>query len=241
MSATPETPREKGKEGDAPQVVPPVNEQPVAPPADPQQPATPPTQPPKVETPAKPDFEKLYKESSSEALTQKARADAAEAQLQGLTKEPTDSELRAAFPEWDVMSDAEKASASRAFNAERIAQGLKAERDAEKAEKNRASNVDAAIASHPDLEGKEQAFRDFCAKPTHRTVDPTILVDAFLHKASATAPAPPTPSPGLESGNGGPRTPEKPKKISIEEAAEIRKMDYRRYLKLVKAGEIEEL
>ena len=45
----------------------------------------------------------------------------------------------------------------------------------------------------------------------------------------------PAPTPGLEPGNGGPRTPDRPKLLTAEELATLRKTDERGYVAYVKA------
>lgn len=65
-----------------------------------------------------------------------------------------------------------------------------------------------------------------------------VLVNSFL-QTQGTAPAPTvTPKPGLESGNGGPRTPEKPKNLSGDELAALRKTDQKAYEQYLKTHDI---
>src|ERR1019366_5662873 len=84
---------------------------------------------PKTETPAQPiveptvpavDYEKKFAESTRENLLLRERIAAEDKAQQELTKEPTDSDLRTAFPECDLMSDTEKRLATRTLRAERI-------------------------------------------------------------------------------------------------------------------------
>jgi hypothetical protein len=44
----------------------------------------------------------------------------------------------------------------------------------------------------------------------------------------------------METGQGGPKEPPKPKdtRLSIEEGAELRKTDYKKYVEYLKAGKI---
>jgi hypothetical protein len=152
-----------------------------------------------------------------------------------LTNEPTDSELQAAFPEWDVMTDTEKRLARETSRATRIASQLQQERQEEKAKAAWNTDLELTIAQNPSLQGKEQAFKDFANKPTRRGVDLETLRKAFLFDSSTSAPKPkPTLKPGLLPGNGGPRDPEKPKTLSGEELKTLRQTDsagYREYVK----------
>jgi hypothetical protein len=88
-----------------------------------------------------------------------------------LTNEPTDSELQAAFPEWELMTDTEKRLARETSKATRIASSIQQERLEEKAKAAWNTDLELTIASNPTLQGKEQAFKDFANKPTRRGVD----------------------------------------------------------------------
>ncbi len=68
-----------------------------------------------------------------------------------------------------------------------------------------------------------------------------VLTAAFLQKSGAsTPPAPkPTPKPGLETGNGGPRTPEKPKSLSAVELKTLRETNPQGYAEYVKTHDID--
>ena len=64
-----------------------------------------------------------------------------------------------------------------------------------------------------------------------------VLISAFLGEA-APAPAPrTTPKPGLEPGNGGPRTPDKPKLITSSELQALRKSDEKEYMKYIRTDD----
>jgi hypothetical protein len=213
--------------------------EPVAP-----QPASEPTVPPNPPAPpaAEPiDYEKKFAESTKENQILAARLADAERNRKELTNEPTDSELQAAFPEWELMTDTEKRLARETFSAKRIATSLQQKEQEREAKSAWNTDLELTIAKNPSLQGKEQAFKDFANKPTHRGAPLATLVSAFLFESSsAPSPAPsPTPSaPGLEPGNGGPRAPEKPKVLSGEELANLRKADQRAYLEYIKTHDI---
>jgi hypothetical protein len=152
-----------------------------------------------------------------------------------LTNQPTDSDLRAAFPEWEVMTENERSLARRTFATERLTTSILQEREQEKATQRWNTELELTIAQKPALQGKEQAFKEFANKPTHRGAPLETLVSAFLFEASSTpTPTRPTPrTPGLESGTGGPKTPEKPKLLSGEELKNLRQSDpaaHRKYI-----------
>jgi hypothetical protein len=184
------------------------------------------------------ELKKKFGASTTENQVLQARLKAQEDARKELTKEPTDSEFRTAFPDWDVLDDSQKADKRRIYNAERSA--LAARQIAEEIRDERARNtsIQLALSSTPALQGKEQAFTEYVSRPQYKGVPMEVLVDAFLGK-QGTAPEPPkpTPRPGLEPGNGGPRTPDKgPKKYTAEEMKTIRETDARRYAEIVKSG-----
>ena len=188
------------------------------------------------ETPAAPaiDYEKKFAESSRENQILQEKLKAQEAARQELTKEPTDSDLRTAFPDWDTLDDFQKNIARRTYNSERIA--TRAAQTTEQLAQERAWNtsIELAVSSNTSLQGKEQAFRQYASKPQYRNVPMEVLVDAFLQKNGGEPPKP-TPKPGLEPGSGGPRTPEKPKTLSAEDLALLRTSNpkgYQDYLKM---------
>ena len=203
--------------------VPPVT----TPPAEPVTPPTPPV-----------DYEKKFSESSRENQLLQERIRSLEAAGQDLTKEPTDSDLKAAFPEWDGLDDFQKGVARRAYNAERIAGASAQKADALASERSWNTSIELAVSSNPSLQGKEQAFRQFAQKPQYRNVPMDLLVDTFLQR-NPSAPPTTTPRPGLEPGNGGPRTPDKPQQISADDLALLRKTDEKAYMEYVKTHEID--
>jgi hypothetical protein len=161
------------------------------------------------------------------------------------TKEPTDSDFRTAFPDWDLVDDSQRAVYRRIYNAERAA--LNAQQIAAEAREERARNtsIELAISSTPALQGKEQAFRQFASRPQYKGIPADVLVKAFfgdLGTSPAPSPTPPAPAPesrpGLEPGNGGPRTPDAPKTLSAEELEILRKSDYKAYEAYIKTHEI---
>jgi hypothetical protein len=201
--------------------------------------ATPPAEPPKEPTPPI-DYEKKFAESTRENQLLLQRLAAEEKARQELTKEPTDSEYRTAFPDWDILDDAQKADKRRIYNAERAALAARQDIAEIKEERARNTSIQLVISSTPALQGKEQAFREYASKPQYKGIPMEVLVDAFLGKQSATPEPPkPTPKPGLELGNGGPRTPETPKTLSTEALATLRQSDPKAFQDYLKTHPIE--
>ena len=216
--------------------------EPAAPPQDPEPPQAPPAPPANPpQEPQRPDYETKFKESTRENQILNAQLRASEEARRRLTNDPTEDELRAAFPDWEFLTESERTTRTLAFKADRRTQALASEREAEKAERDWKTNVEMAITANPALQGHEEAFREFAMKPTHRLTPMETLVAAFQTKVSTPPanPNPPTPEPGLESGNGGPREPSKPKTKSATELKMLRKTDYLAYQEYIKTHPID--
>jgi hypothetical protein len=205
--------------------------------ANPQQPASEPTAPAQPEAPAPIDYEKKFKEQAKENILLNERI-RQEALRRESTPEPTDTEVQSAFPEWEYMSDAEKRSAKLAYKADRTASAIAAERFAEKAERARQTDLEIFEAANPDLRDKAREFKDFANKPQNRTLPLDVLKKAFLYDNQMTPTQPSTPQPGLEQGNGGPRTEEKPKILSGEQLATLRSSDEKAWRQYIQEHDI---
>lgn len=185
------------------------------------------------------DYEKKFAESTRENQLLRERIAAEEKERQESTKEPTESDLRTAFPLWDSMSDTEKELARRTVRAERIGGNAAQQVQAIQAERSWNTSIELVLTSNNALQGKEQAFRQYASRPQYRGVPMDVLVNSFL-QTQGPAPAPTvTPKPGLEPGNGGPRTPEKPKTLSGDELAALRKSDQKAYEQYIKTHDID--
>lgn len=211
---------------------------------EPETPATPQPETPQPEVVPKDKFVASQRESILNA----ARVDVANERIEQLTKQdtPTEEAMKLLYPDWDEFTDITKKAL---INQE--AQGMRQRRIELKqadidARQKLEDELDSLIEK-PEyaskLKGRESEFKRFARSPKNRGISADTLAKAFLFDAEDETP-PPNPPPiqeALPQGSGGPRDPLKPKKISVEEAAQIRKTDYKRYLELVKAGQIEEL
>lgn len=208
--------------------------------------ATPPEQPPTPPAEPKPEetvdyWKNKFSQSSREANLLREAEEARKKAEQDSTKQPTESDLRQAFPSWDGMTETEKDLARESLVTRRMAESAGKLSQEQQAINSWNTSIELAIASNDALLGKEQLFRQFASQPKYRGTDMTLLVDAFLHKnAPAPAPAPaPTPRPGLEPGNGGPRTPDKPKTLSADELKAMRTTDPKGYQDYLKTHEVD--
>jgi hypothetical protein len=200
--------------------------------------ATPPQSVPPTEPPV--DYEKKFADSTRENQILQSKLAEKEARERELTKEPTDSDLKAAFPhlDFDLMDPVQKESLRQGFIARRTAEQVAAERQAEKAERSFVTSVEIAIESHPDLAGREREFKAYATK--YKGSDLNLVVDAFLSKKAPAAPPPAqTPRPGLETGTGGPRESEKPKSLSGDELKTLRQTDPKAYREYVMTHDID--
>lgn len=196
------------------------------------------------------DFKEKFVHSQRESILNAERVKAANARIESLTKQdtPTDEAMRQLFPEWDNLDDYNKRVLIR---QETIAMQNAATRKEQQdiLARQRLEDEVESVMDDPKfskLKGREAEFKRFALKPANRGLSAEVIAKAFLFDAEDKTPQPtlePTPMPNeaLPTGSGGPRTPLKPKKISIEDAAEIRKTDYKRYKELLDSNQIEEL
>lgn len=208
-------------------------------PAEPQVPANEPA----PQEPEQPDYKQKFIDSSRESILNAERVKVANAQLEKLTKTdtPTDEAMRELYPEWEQLDDYNKRFLIRQETVAMQNAAIMA-RQAEYDDRQRqADEINSVIESEPKLLGKESEFKRFAANPKNKGISAEVLAKAFLFDVEDAAPAPQVEkTESLPQGNGGGREPLKPNKISIEEAARIRKTDNNRYMELVKAGMIDD-
>ena len=209
---------------------------------------TPEPEPTPSEPAPSPDYKEKFIASSREAQVLHAKNKKVNEVLSKAQEisDPTDEEMIAEYPDWEVMSDFEKKMAKDTLIAKRrfdaLAEIAKESKNAEEWHDKVDKFLDdpKSLTDHPDLEGKEDEFRLFATKPTRRGVDFEDLIAAFLYTAK---PAKPEKKKAkmFPTGTGGPGKPSKEEgKLSIEEARELRNTDYKKYKKLLLAGKISE-
>lgn len=149
------------------------------------------------------------------------------------------------YPEWDNLDDYNKRVLIR---TETIAMQNAATRKEQQdilARQKLEDEIESVMddPKFSKLKGREAEFKRFALKPANRGLSADVIAKAFLFDAEEETPPNPEPMPkeALPTGSGGPRGSIKPKKISLEDAANIRKTNYKRYLELVKTGAIEEV
>jgi hypothetical protein len=191
--------------------------------------------------PEQPDYKQKFVDSAKESILNAERVKVRDAQLEQLTKTdtPTDEAMRLVYPEWDDLNEVTKKALIKTEAQEMRQRNLEARQEEILNRFKLDEELNSVIDSNPKLLGKESEFKKFAANPKNKGISAEVLAKAFLFDVEVpTAPAPKTEA--LPAGSGGPRGDLKPKKISIEEAAEIRKTDSKRYMELVKTGMIDD-
>ena len=193
-----------------------------------------------------------YKKKFSEEARQNQKIYAKNRKLnEGISKaseivDVNEEELKTEYPDWDVMSDTEQKLAKKSLiNDKRFAIVNQATEEAKKIEKwsddvTTFISDPKILANNPQLEGKEEDFKVYANALSNHAVPFNILVSAFLHDMS-NKPKPNNKGRMFEVGSGGPNEKMKPKgdKISITEAGQLMKTDYKKYKEYLLAGKID--
>jgi len=194
----------------------------------------------------KTDYKKRYSDSSREAqsLHKKNKKINEAIDEAGKLPDPTEEELKAEYSDWDVMSDTERkliketAISNRRFaHIHKVTEEFRS-MDAWAKKVDEFVTDPANLKDNPALEGKEKEFKTYATdRESRQGADFEDLVAGFLYSVKTEAPK---KGKMFETGTGGPAAKPKPKKIPIEEAALIRKTDYNKWKRLLKAGKIEQ-
>lgn len=159
--------------------------------------------------------------------------------------EPTEEELQAENPEWDIMTETEKRFAKETIVSKKWREKIsEAKARGEKVQKWNDSVEDfvedpKTFIDNPDLEGKQAAFREFAQDPENNSVPFSLLVPAFLYKQGTGKPD--NKGAMFETGSGGPNDKPTPKsdKISLAEAGKLMRTDYAKYKEYLLANKID--
>ena len=161
------------------------------------------------------------------------------------TPEPTAEELVAEFPDWDVMSETERALAKETVISRNWRATIaRAKEQTTKIEKWNDS-VDEFVGDpqtlidNSDLEGKTDEFTAFAKEEANNSVPFKVLIGAFLHEQSKNKKV--NKGRMFETGSGGPNDKPTPKtgKISLEESRILRETDYDKWKEYVEADKID--
>lgn len=216
-----------------------------------------PSQPPAASaspSPSSPDDEltktkKKLSASSTEALILHSRTkkyDDAVAEAEAI-EPPTDDEMKAKYgdDEWEEMSAGNKLLAKESYVANKRFEIMSKVSKEGRLIDEWNGKVDTFLkdpknlTKYPVLEGKQEEFKEFAAKPTRRGLDMEDLILAFTGDL---ANNPPKKNKGQMFEKGSPGIKDKPKpkddKISASDAKILRETNYPKWKELLKAGKI---
>ena len=236
--------------GDAPTPTPQGNEAPPAAPVEitpnevvPPVPAPAPT--PVVPTPV--DYKKKFGESTRENQIVTSRLSELQKVLGDITRQevPTEDEMKRIEPEWEYLTDREKAREMKIVVLERRQNHIIKTFSDITTDVDNVRKLGEYIESKSELKGKEDAFRAFASKDSNKGVAMETLLAAFLYEVRDDTPAPVTPPaddtpPSLERSrpSGGTPPPPANRGRSDEELKELRTKDPKRYNELIRTGQI---
>lgn len=202
---------------------------------------------PEPQTTPSPDYKKKFSESSREAQKIVAKNRKLNQAIDEANEiiEPTEEELQAEYPDWDLLDETTKRIAKESMLSTRrfaiISQGRAESQKIEKWSEDVLKFTDdpQTLIDNPDLEGKTEEFKVFASEESNNSVPLKILVNSFLYEQSRTA-KPKSKGQMFPDGSGGPNENPKSKgdKISVEESEVLRKTNYPKYKEMLKSGKI---
>jgi hypothetical protein len=242
--------------------VPPVTTQPangesvppVTTPAEVTPPVTPPTQPVPPTVPEKkpdePDYKKKFGESTRRNQIVESQFNELKKTLGDITKQeiPTDEEMVALIPEWDMLSDREKNNEIKLIVTERRLNHVIGTISNIASETENVSTLSKYVESEPRLNGKEDEFIEFASKPNNKGATMEVLLNAFLFETTPIVNVDPIVEksveeipPSLETGTpSGNMPPVKPANAPMDEddLKKLRTTDPRKYNEMIRTGKI---
>lgn len=200
------------------------------------------------ETEEEKNYKKRYADSSREAtiLAAKLKKQNEALEQAGSIVKPTIEEMKEEFAEWDEMSATEQRLAiDSVWNNRRfgLIEGVAKETKDIEAWSKRVDDYVSdpkVLIDNPRLEGKEDAFKAFCAKEKHRGVEFGILVDSYLYNVDKERK--PKKGQMFEQPSGGANEAPKPKseKLSVDESAKLMESDYSKWQEYLQAGKLDD-
>lgn len=195
-----------------------------------------------------PDYKKKFSESSREAQKIHARNRRLNQGIEEASEipEPTEDELKAEYPDYDIATDIERIALKESLHSKKWRLKISEARNEAKKIEKWSEDVSTFIEdpktliANPELEGKTNDFIEFANRDANNSVPFELLVNAFLYEKTKTA-KPKSKGAMFPDGSGGPNEKPRPKndKITVDESEKIRKTDYKKYKELLRAGKIE--
>lgn len=192
------------------------------------------------------DPKKLYQESTREAqrlAEENKKMDLAMHDALNIG-DPTDEELRTVYPQWEDMSDTERMLAKDNYiNKKKLsiiekAAGERRTVDAWNEKVDKYTDNPKLYIAVPELEGKQEAFKEYAKDKSRRNVSFSLIVSAFLHDYNKNKKV----NRGQMFETGSSRAPEKSKpksdKLTVEQGRALMHTNYKEYARLLKEGKI---
>ena len=181
------------------------------------------------------DYKTKFSESKEEALRireenkilSQEKADL-EAKLANASESSLEKDLSVKYPDWDVLTDSERAIIKRQ-------ESMSKELAAIKEEKAWEADLAQAKSRFPKLSGKEEEFKKFCYKYP-KSIDAETLAKSFLFEETPVKEEI-KPRKGLEKPTSGPNkvlTPE----MTLDDIKRLRETDEKQYIKLIREGRL---
>lgn len=194
-----------------------------------------------------PDYKKKFSESSREAQKVVAKNRTLNAAIDEADElpEPTEDEIKAKYPDYDLLDETMKKVARDTYlNDRRFALISKARVKARVIEKwdesvNTFVEDPRTLVTYPALEGNVDEFSAFANKEANANLPFDILVKSYLYDKKAN-PKPKQKGSMFPEGSGGvnEKGGARTKKLSIEESEQLRKNNYDEYKRQLTAGNI---
>ena len=194
---------------------------------------------PVVEEPKPPevDYKKKFGESAREVQRlleedklNKARLAEIEAKLEKSSAVLSEDDLMVKYPDWDLLTEAEKSILRRVEAYEKDIAELKEEKAWQK-------DFNEARKQFPILADREQEFKEYCYKYP-RSVDATTLAKSFLYEEKETPIAPAeSQRKGLETPTSGVKEGITPG-LTWEDVTRLRETQPRVYEKMIREGKL---
>lgn len=192
------------------------------------------------------DYKKRYSDSTREAaiLAAKLKKQNEALEQAGEVTKPTEEDMVLSYPEWEEMSATEKRLAiDNEWNNKRFAliEGVSKETKNIEAWNTKVDEFigdPKVLIANPQLEGKEEGFKAFCAKDTRRGVNFEDLVSSFLFTVESTRVK--HKGQMMPTGTAGPNENPKQKsdKLSVEDSAKLMETDYTKWQEMLEAGKL---
>lgn len=204
-----------------------------------------------------PDYKEKFGASTRENQVLVGKLADMEARLGEVVKvePPTESEIKAAYPEWDVMTDVEKRTATETLtlrkklsSAMNLILGVADDLSFNK-KFNEVINAKANDGSmvFPGLRERQEQFYEYCQKPTHKGASLQTLARAFLFEIKDELPKSrktPPAKPSLARGGSGKSAPSSAPSdagktvLSAKDASVLRTKDPKRYMELMRTKKL---